>query len=195
MARKLEFDVELALHKAMKLFWKKGYEATSMQDLVDELGINRFSIYNSFGDKKSLFLQSLVHYRNTVFSFLIQPLVSSERAKKRLDDYFSLISKQLQSNAGKLGCMVQNTGLSYVSLEKEVIQILKAMLGDLREALIKTIDEAKKDGDISVEASSAVLADHILCQIQGLIILRKTLVDTGMEQPQMNLLRQQVANW
>ena len=75
MARKLEFDKQVALNKAMLLFWEKGYEAASMEDLVQAMEINRFSIYNSFGDKKKLLLCALENYRVFVLHQLISTML------------------------------------------------------------------------------------------------------------------------
>lgn len=199
MARKIEFDKDASLQKAMRLFWRQGYETTSVQDLVDELGINRFSIYNSFGDKKSLFLEALAHYRETVLGFLIQPLMGSEPAKLRLDNYLDRVAKQLQKKSGELGCMIQNTSLSFIANDIDVGVALAEMFGDLRLALTKAIDEAKKSGEISKsfaeENESGALANFILSQIQGVIMLRRVLKDKAIVLPQVKLLRTQVASW
>ena len=63
MGRNKDFDEEELLEKAVNVFWKKGYNATSAQDLVDALGINRSSLYNTYTDKKTLFTKSLKHYQ------------------------------------------------------------------------------------------------------------------------------------
>lgn len=62
MARTKAFEIDAVLDKAMRLFWTQGYEKTSMQDLVDNMGINRKSIYDTFGDKHTLFLKALARY-------------------------------------------------------------------------------------------------------------------------------------
>src|ERR1700730_2144482 len=63
MARQKEFDRDEVLHKAMEVFWSRGYEASSIQDLVKRMGINRQSLYDTFGDKHTLYLQALDRYR------------------------------------------------------------------------------------------------------------------------------------
>lgn len=199
VARKIEFDKDASLQKAMRLFWRQGYETTSVQDLVDELGINRFSIYNSFGDKKSLFLAALAHYRKTVLEFLIQPLLGTEPAKTRLDNYLIRVSKQVQTKSGELGCMIQNTSLSLIGRDQEVALILAEMYGDLKAALMKVIDDAKESGEISKSFGqnheSDVLASSILCHIQGVIVLRRALKDAAIVMPQVRLLRAELASW
>ena len=66
MARSKEFDEKQALRKAMELFWQQGYEKTSMQELVDYMGIHRRSIYDTFGDKRTLFLSALSYYEELI---------------------------------------------------------------------------------------------------------------------------------
>src|SRR5258708_33708597 len=77
MARQKEFDRDEVLHKAMEVFWTRGYEGASVQDLVKHMGINRQSIYDTFGDKHALFLQALDRYREIqsrkVFAVLERP--------------------------------------------------------------------------------------------------------------------------
>jgi len=204
MARKVEFDIDLALHKAMKLFWLKGYDATSMQDLVDAMQINRFSIYNSFGDKKTLYIKVLAYYRRTVLAYLLRPLKTQAPAKKRLDDYLLLMSEQLQSKSGGLGCMIQNTGLSPVSTDSEVAEMLAFLFNDLRTALLSVVEAAaenRAEEESKVLSGSAseynpiVLTGFILSQIQGLIILRKAQQDAEGIDAQITLLRVVVGRW
>ena len=125
MARKIEFNRDEALKKSMILFWEKGYENTSMQDLVTTLEINRFSIYNTYGDKKALFHQALEYYRTHIFEMLNQPLINNEASgKKRLDNYLENFGKHISSTKGSLGCMIQASTLSEISREKEIINDL-----------------------------------------------------------------------
>lgn len=192
MGRKLEFDAERALHKAMKLFWRKGYEETSMQDIVNELGINRFSVYNTFGDKKALFLKSFAHYRETVLAFLLEPLVTDKPAQQRLDDYFVLLQQQLESPAGILGCMMQNTGISQVSRDDEVYSLLQSFFGDLQDALLKAVIEMHSESE---EALARDRTAFILNQLQGMIYMRRALKSEQGLSGQMTILREVAAGW
>ena len=71
MARHKEFEREVVLEKAMATFWRYGYEGTSVQTLVENMGINRGSIYDTFGDKRSLFLAAIQHYNEAVVKKLL----------------------------------------------------------------------------------------------------------------------------
>ncbi|KZY28250.1 MULTISPECIES: TetR/AcrR family transcriptional regulator [unclassified Oleiphilus] len=193
MGRKLAFDADRVLHKAMKLFWLKGYEATSMQDLVDELGINRFSVYNTFGDKKEIFIKVLMHYRKTVLAYLLAPLKSDKPARQRLDDYFVLLLEQLQSEAGSLGCMMQNTGLSQISKDADVRSVLKLLVDDLRDAIFNAINEIQREQPATMRSED--MTAFVLCQLQGMIVWRRAVNSKAQIEGQMQILRNTVAAW
>lgn len=193
MGRRLQFDADASLHKAMKLFWRKGYESTSMQDLVDELGINRFSIYNTFGDKKAVFVKVLEYYRTTVLAFLIAPLKTQKPAAQRIDDYLSLLTEQLCSDAGSLGCMIQNTGLSEVSSDPEVKAVLKRLVGDLRGAIMDAVEGLVGEEEACSEIEAKT--DFVLCQLQGAILFRRATASQDSIEGQMALLRRAVSSW
>jgi TetR/AcrR family transcriptional repressor of nem operon len=89
MARQKEFDEDELLEKAASLFWQKGYNATSAQDLVDCLGINRSSIYNTYTDKRTLFKKSLNHYQVKQTNAMIAMLGKAENAEKVLKQIFN----------------------------------------------------------------------------------------------------------
>ncbi len=195
MARKLEFDKDEALQKAMLLFWEKGYEATSMKDLVQAMAINRFSIYNTFGDKKVLLLMSLKHYRDHVLAKLIAPLKADLPAEICLENYFDRMSKQLSSASGRLGCFIQKTGQSHISSEPEVADLLQSMLGDLRSALLDVLARVRKEQAFKIAYEDETMADFILCQLQGMIVLRRSGKKLALVERQIDLLKTTVMSW
>src|SRR6266568_1383877 len=110
MARQKEFNRDEVLHKAMEVFWTRGYEGASIQDLVKHMGINRQSIYDTFGDKHSLFLQSLDRYREIenrkVFAVLERP----GSVKRNLRQLFEeVISRSISAEGRRRGCFVGNS--------------------------------------------------------------------------------------
>ena len=195
MARKLEFDKAEALQKAMLLFWEKGYEASSMEDLVSAMNINRFSIYNSFGDKKTLLLLALESYRVSVMQKLIVPLQSEDSGSQSLSHYFANMNKQLNSNSGALGCFIQKTGQSHIGRDPAIAKVLRAMLEELRFALLNTVEKSVKAGELKGVYSSEQIVVFILSQIQGLILLRRSGKKGLFITDQINMLKQTVLGW
>src|SRR5882762_5197437 len=91
MARHKEFDRDEALHKAMEVFWSRGYKATSIQDLVKHMGINRQSLYDTFGDKHALYLLALDRYREIEVRKLFDLLERPGSVKKNLRQLFAAV--------------------------------------------------------------------------------------------------------
>lgn len=109
MARTKAFDENEVLKKAMTLFWEKGYHATSMQDLVDSLGINRASLYDTYGDKSTLYKQAVLLYQDinqeTIRSFLF----SHKDVRSGLKALFTRTIEQSLSDPDRKGCFIVNT--------------------------------------------------------------------------------------
>src|ERR1700758_1767481 len=108
MARTKDFDEDEVLAKAMNLFWLKGYNATSMQDLVDGLGISRSSLYDTFGDKHALFVRSLENYRQGVALKMQNILNEAPTAKDAVRGLLDLTTRELLSDAEHKGCFLVN---------------------------------------------------------------------------------------
>lgn len=106
MGRTKEFEINEVLDKAVQLFWKQGYEKTSMQDLVDFMGIHRRSIYGTFGDKHALYMKALKRYEST------------QNKKLRL-----LVERQ-----EPVGCFIVNSGVELGVLDPEVASLVRASL-------------------------------------------------------------------
>jgi TetR/AcrR family transcriptional regulator, transcriptional repressor for nem operon len=171
MARPLAFDPQEKLHQAMMLFWQRGYEATSMQELVAELEINRFSLYNTFGDKQALFAKTVELYEEKVFGRLLLCLQGELTGLAALDFYFDSLAAGLKAQEGVKGCFLQNTLLEGGVKDQQVIDRIRAVFLRLREALEMAAARAKAEGYFSTVDTSAQMADYLLLQVQGLIAL------------------------
>src|SRR5258708_35156550 len=108
MARQKEFDCEDALQKAMELFWSRGYQAASIQDLVKHMGISRQSLYDTFGAKHALYLQALDRYRRVESRRLIELLERPGSVKKNLRQLFGELVERSLSDPERRGCFMGN---------------------------------------------------------------------------------------
>lgn len=109
MPRAKLFDEQVALAQAMQLFWKKGYYATSIQDLVSHLNISKASLYNAFGGKRELFDKALTHYRTTNTLAVQRFLNSHDNVKAGFKALFTMAVEQSMSDTDCKGCFVVNT--------------------------------------------------------------------------------------
>ena len=174
MARPLAFDPQEKLHQAMLLFWRKGYEATSMQDLVDALHINRFSLYNTFGDKEALYQQVIQYYRKHVFGHLEARLQPASDGLPRLFDYLDALYDGLGRQPGPWGCLLQNSVMYRdafsPSLQAQVDEFIQVLHGHVL-AIMKA---ARHLDQVPKNQSPEELADFVVTHIQGLLMISKS---------------------
>src|ERR671916_2831660 len=108
MARHKEFDRDEALQRAMEVFWSRGYEAASVGELVKHMGINRQSLYDTFGDKHSLYLQALDRYREVEGQKMYGVLERPGSVKRALRELFEGVVENALGESGRRGCLVGN---------------------------------------------------------------------------------------
>lgn len=160
MARKKQYNEDLVLEKAMNLFWRNGYEATSMQMLEKEMDINRFSIYSTFGNKHSLFLESLKSYKRKLNS-IFEEFKNSNNGIEDIKSFFYNSVKICNEN--QKGCLITNTYNEFS--EKENAQIneqINLFIINLKELFIQKlrIDSDKDEETVLKQANYLLLAKH-----------------------------------
>src|ERR1700761_1056657 len=111
MARTKDFDEDEVLDKAMYLFWNQGYNGTSMQDLVDGLGISRSSLYDTFGDKHSLFIKTLENYKKNASAKLEAIIANAPSAKEAVKQLLEYTTRELLSDQQHKGCFMVNAAV------------------------------------------------------------------------------------
>ncbi|OIQ22313.1 TetR/AcrR family transcriptional regulator [Lacinutrix sp. MedPE-SW] len=162
MARKKQYNEAEVVEKAMNLFWKKGYETTSMLMLEKEMGINKFSIYSSFGNKHGLFLESLKLYKSRV-NITLNKLKKGTKGVEDIKDFFyDSINSNLKSG-NKNGCFVTNTYNEFSNNEDEIIKNqMNDFMNNLKEIIIEKlkIDSNKDEATILKQANYLLLAKH-----------------------------------
>jgi TetR/AcrR family transcriptional repressor of nem operon len=172
MARPRTFDEDAILDRAMLLFWRKGYEATAMSDLVEELGLGRGSIYAAFGDKHQLFVRALTRYLDHQNSLLTTAFDDEGPALAQLRD---VLDRLLAADAacGNAGCFSVNSIAELLPHDEDVAQLARRSLGIAEEAFTRQLERAARDGELSPAVSPEQGARLLLTLIQGVQIVRK----------------------
>ena len=116
MARPREFDEAIALEAAIECFWQHGYEATSMRDLADKMGISTPSLYNTYGDKHALFVQALERYLDHSARALIKQLEDSLSPKQAIRRFIEEIIERSVNDRERRGCFLINSALEVAPL-------------------------------------------------------------------------------
>lgn len=161
MARKKEYIEEEVLEKAMNLFWNNGYENTSMQMLEKEMGINKFSIYSSFGNKHSLFLESLKNYKSKV-SVILEKFKNASNGVEDIKQFF-YDSVDVRYKGNIKGCLVTNTYYEFSETEDQLIkEQMQSFMDNLKSLIIEKLrlDGSKDEETIIKQANFLLLAKH-----------------------------------
>ena len=170
--RPLSFDRDAALHKAMLLFWKHGYESTSLNDLTAALGVKPSSIYTVFGDKKRLFLEAVARY--TSGSVTSESIIA--RAATARDAALGLLEASVQGFTGEetpKGCLLATSAISCSAGASDVQQELAAIRMRIEAQLKAKIVADMELGRIPADGDAEALAGYILAVIQGLSTLAR----------------------
>ncbi|MCM4167185.1 HTH-type transcriptional repressor ComR [Arenibacter antarcticus] len=162
MARKKEYIEEEVIDKAMHLFWQNGYENTSMNMLEKEMGINKFSIYSSFGSKHGVFIRSLKAYKAKV-NFMFEEFKNASNGVEDIKKFFydSIAISALEGNYK--GCLVTNTYNEFSESEDKLIkEEMASFMRNLKGLFIEKLkmDTAKDEETILKQANFLLLAKH-----------------------------------
>src|SRR5690606_7653999 len=173
MGRPREFEIDEALDAAMELFWEKGYEATSIADLTERLGIGRASLYAAFGDKHELYLRALDRYIKTRDPDPVEllsrpgPVLPAVRALVRA------YAEESACDAKRRGCMIVNAATERLPGDAAVERRIEAAWNALETALVSALIRARAQGELSPDRDPRALARFILVLLQGMRVVAK----------------------
>jgi TetR/AcrR family transcriptional repressor of nem operon len=177
MARKKEFDEDELLEKATNLFWRNGYHATSAQDLVDELKINRSSLYNTYSDKKTLFEKALKKYQEQQTNTMIRMLGEADDPEKAIKKVFDgLVKESCEDDIAK-GCFMVNTAVEIAGQDKEIGALVHANNKSVEDALTATIEKGQKKGQFSTKNTARAYARFLFGSINALRVIARSGAD------------------
>lgn len=174
MGRPRTFDEQEALERAVDLFWERGYEATSMADLLEHMGLSRQSLYNTYGDKHALFMRALRQYAggvgDTIFANLMKARAGLEEVKAVLRGAADRLAGCDRSRA----CFMLNTAVELAQSDSEVKAFINKHYRDVTKAFINALSRAKERGELPSTTDVQVAADYCTVLIQGLGVVSKS---------------------
>ena len=168
MARPVEFNEHKVLTKAMEQFWKEGYEASSVQKLLDCTEINRGTLYNSFGDK-STFFKSCIDQYNQIVDKQIAASLRNEKLTgwDAIDAYFDETVLTLSNKHRSMGCILVNSLCESINYNRDMKKIVRASLATIRKALVAKLKEAHKKAKLKKGVSVEFAAEILMNTLHG----------------------------
>lgn len=182
MPAEKQFNPDEALAKAMSAFWHRGYAATSMQELVERMGVNRGSLYATFGDKHELFLAALRMFDERVRGQLLANLVKSYAPREAIRQLFLSFVKEASDVGGNRGCLLTNTALELAAHDPEAARIVANAQEEIEAFLKSRIEAGRTAGEIVEGPSAGEMAKGLLATLLGLMVLIRSRPDPKLLQ-------------
>jgi TetR/AcrR family transcriptional repressor of nem operon len=192
MARPREFDEVTALEAAIECFWHRGYEATSVRDLADKMGISGPSLYNAYGDKRALFAQALDRYVDHSARALIKRLESSLPPRQAVRRFIEEIIERSVNDRERRVCFLINSALEVAPHDKQLGALIADRLAEIEAFFYRSIKAAQAEGAIRQDRVAKDLARLLLGVLLGIRVLARSKPERalleGVARPALALL-------
>lgn len=172
MPRSPTFDRDEKIEEAMGLFWEQGYEATSVQDLVDHLNLNRSSLYNAFGGKHELYLEALDQYRREGVERLRRQLQDAPSAMAGIRQAFLAVAER--ATASCCGCFTTNAAVECAPHDASTRERARESFGRMRTLFRVAVERAQEEGTIDASRDAEALGRHLTNAYNGIHLTAKT---------------------
>lgn len=176
-----QFNKDEALDRAMQAFWTRGYEATSMQDLVDCTGVNRGSLYATYGDKHSLFLSALRAYDERR-RHMLGELERRYRPREAIRKLFGSFVDEASPTEANRGCFMTNTALELAAHDAEIRKLVAAAQEDVESFFLRMIKRGKAEGEFAEHIKPQETARALLACLLGVLVLVRSRPDRAVLQ-------------
>ncbi|HTJ49964.1 MAG TPA: TetR/AcrR family transcriptional regulator [Cyclobacteriaceae bacterium] len=177
MARTKDFDEDEILNKAVTLFWHKGYNGTSMQELVDALGISRSSLYDTYVDKHTLYVKALEYYQNTASGNLASVVNNAPSARDAVKCLLELTTADLLKDKQHKGCFMVNAEVEVAPHDSKIKNIVRKNEQQIEDLFRQAIQRGQENGEITNKQDSKALARFFMNTVKGIRVSAKSTTD------------------
>ena len=177
LGRPLEFNPDKVIDSAMEVFWCKGYEATSITDLLEAMNLSKSSLYQTFGSKKQLFECCLNRYAGWLYNNMEKQLDESTSGYDFIENFLDSIANTALTAEGAKGCLMVNSAIEFGQKDPLIAAAIADNLQLFSKLYIEAVKRAQKEGDISLDADSQIITNYLHVSISGL----RTMVKAGAD--------------
>jgi len=173
MGRPRQFDVDQALSAALETFWKHGYEATSVADLTECMGLQKGSLYGTFGDKRQLYLAALARYQDLGLEQIAAELRSDDSPRAALSAFFAGVVARATSKDGLRGCLWVNTAVELAPHDGELARQLRRHIERIEALFQDVLQRGQARREFTAELDPRAGSRHLASLLLGLAVLAK----------------------
>lgn len=170
----------------MAVFWAQGYTATSIQDLVEAMGIHRGSLYDTFQDKRQLFVQAIALYQDTIVQAAIAHLKAPRAGRAAIEHHFWQLAER--SVEQPCGCLITNTLVELAPEDAELVAVLNQGLQQVEDAFFQALVRAQDQGEIAAHQDIRTLAHYLTTSLQGLRVMSRLHSQADSLRPTIRLI-------
>lgn len=174
MARPKEFDPEVALETAMEAFWATGYEATSLADITAATGVQKASLYATYGDKRRLFVTALARYQEEGLARLAAAFDSGPGVRASFAAILSGAVKESAMKGRGRGCLCVNTAVELGPRDPEIAAMLLAQSRRVTSLFAQAIERGMERGELDPKLDAETTARFLLTTLFGIHVAGKT---------------------
>lgn len=176
LGRPLTFDPDTALDRSLGVFWRQGYEGTSVADLLEATSLSKSSLYQAFGNKQALFERCLERYSATVLGKMEAELDRATSGRAFIEQVFAGVAQTAGTVAGARGCLIGNSANEFGQREPTLAAPVTAGLDRLAAVFVKALSRAQLEGDIPAEQDVRAAATYLVGAMNGL----RTMIKAGL---------------
>lgn len=173
MARVREFDEYEAIDRAMRLFWRKGYGASPLPDLLREMGLSRSSFYNAFGEKRRVLAESVRQYMDGGMDGVLSPLFEPDAGRAAIEETFRRMLEHTSGEKGRFGCLVNNCMAEVAPRDTEARKLLTQARAVVEDGFARAAERGQAEGTISRRESPRSVGRFLLNTFSGLNVAAK----------------------
>lgn len=177
IGRPKEFDTDRALEAAMQLFWHKGYEATSLQDLLKTMHLSKSSFYQTFASKHEIFELCINLYRDSMVHYMEQSLVESSSGLQFIESVFYGIEQETKKSEDRRGCFIMNSASEFSQSDPVIADLVAKGTNKITNVFTKAVRQAQREGDIDKAKKPESIAKYLVSNMSGI----KTMVKAGIK--------------
>jgi TetR/AcrR family transcriptional repressor of nem operon len=173
MARLKAFDEQHAIDKAVDCFWSRGYDATSVRDLGEAMGIGGASLYNAFGDKRALFVKCLERYANRSSRERMARIEEKNAPKDAIRAFLGEIVERSLKDSDCKGCLLVNSALDVAPHDAAIGAAVAGYLDEIRDFFRRNIEAARRAGAVPRGIDAEAVSGHLLGVLMGIRALTR----------------------